>query len=870
MTPPPDRPFAQELLAQAGWVRELAGRLVEDQARADDVAQETLLAAWSSPPSDSSGLKGWLATVAQNVARRLGRGERRRRDREQHVAEDRPKVQVDDELGERALRVRGLVDDVLALERIHRDILLLRYFEGLSTRECATRLGLPHDTARTRLTRAHARLRARLTERHGDAATWCSLLLPLGWAPTFGAGVGGATAAATSQGLKSALGTLVMKIQLQYTLPAIAALIALGLHFGRPQLGSPPGPVQPATDPSTGLEAPAPLESLSNPSGTGRVGQASVPTTTPGVTAPLDPGPWVLLGRIVDLEGNGVEGLHVLWSENAVPTPEEVHDALGASPKNPVSVTDGKGHFELHSEEVRNHVSLAESDWILLGPISPQGSAEDSGRQGYMALESIRVAGVVTTDKGTPIEGARVSSQLSAPSIPGFMGSTTGIPMINTTSSSTTDLAGRYVLDRVPRLPNARIYTMCTGFEQTSSPPPQHATENFDLVLDPIEEAPGQRVDGIVVDRNGSPVPGATVTLGTWGTHSDAKGEFAFELPARSYLLGERRSDAQVERIAIAAWHPEHGPAVQLGYGLELRKLDGAEAHVVLTLGEPGLALTGRLVDDEGRGLAAWNLTLLDPTYFNEDTDSVESVAAGMPGSYSVQSDGDGSFRLPGLLDRTYRIVAWHPGSLESIESEPIRPGGPPIRLSLPGGRRPEDISGVLLDRSGAPIPGIELSLAFPLSPGAVRMGWTQEHVATTDDFGGFTIRGMGHRGCQLRISGGTAVKTDFDLDELARLGSLQELELTIPQRARLLVEGAGSLGADGAEIVDRAGDPMRITITRTGVTLFVRRATLEGDVSEALEVSDFAEELVLFAGDVELQRIPIRLEPGTVTTLRP
>ena len=40
----------QLLLAQTDWVRDLARRLVRDSWRADDVAQETLLAAMTRPP----------------------------------------------------------------------------------------------------------------------------------------------------------------------------------------------------------------------------------------------------------------------------------------------------------------------------------------------------------------------------------------------------------------------------------------------------------------------------------------------------------------------------------------------------------------------------------------------------------------------------------------------------------------------------------------------------------------------------------------------------------------------------------------------------------------------------------------------------
>jgi DNA-directed RNA polymerase specialized sigma24 family protein len=51
MTPPPD---TEALLAHAGWVRGLALQLVRDAAEAEDLAQDTLVAALEHPPQRPS------------------------------------------------------------------------------------------------------------------------------------------------------------------------------------------------------------------------------------------------------------------------------------------------------------------------------------------------------------------------------------------------------------------------------------------------------------------------------------------------------------------------------------------------------------------------------------------------------------------------------------------------------------------------------------------------------------------------------------------------------------------------------------------------------------------------------------------------
>ncbi|MSP15939.1 MAG: hypothetical protein EXR73_04895 [Myxococcales bacterium] len=76
---PPER-----LLAQAGWVRRLAGRLLANPDAADDLAQETLALALAAAPADPERSRGWLATIARHLAwgereRSRSRVERERR-----------------------------------------------------------------------------------------------------------------------------------------------------------------------------------------------------------------------------------------------------------------------------------------------------------------------------------------------------------------------------------------------------------------------------------------------------------------------------------------------------------------------------------------------------------------------------------------------------------------------------------------------------------------------------------------------------------------------------------------------------------------------------------------------------------------------
>jgi len=80
---------AESYLEHAAWVRQLAHALVFDSSQVDDVVQQTWLELLRRPPQDDRNPRGWLATVARNAARQIGRSESRRQEREQRAA-DRP------------------------------------------------------------------------------------------------------------------------------------------------------------------------------------------------------------------------------------------------------------------------------------------------------------------------------------------------------------------------------------------------------------------------------------------------------------------------------------------------------------------------------------------------------------------------------------------------------------------------------------------------------------------------------------------------------------------------------------------------------------------------------------------------------------
>ncbi len=169
---------AHELLAHAGWIRALARRLVGDGPAADDLVQETWLAALKRPPANDRPLRPWLARVARNFARQ---GARRSQGRPPHevLDEERASDCTPADLVLRGELQAKLVQHVLALREPLRATVLLRFYEGLESDAIARIQHIERATVRSRLKRAIDELRTRLDADHGgDRRTWVHALTP--------------------------------------------------------------------------------------------------------------------------------------------------------------------------------------------------------------------------------------------------------------------------------------------------------------------------------------------------------------------------------------------------------------------------------------------------------------------------------------------------------------------------------------------------------------------------------------------------------------------------------------------------------------------------------------------------------------------
>ena len=335
-----------DLLIHADFVRGLARDLVRDPNGADDLAQEAWVCALQTPPRHATALRGWFATLVQNLRLNIERGDRRRRAREARVEPPLATASAEQILEREQVRER-LVRAVMQLDEPFRTTVLLRYYEELPTAAIARRLGVPGATVRTRLSRGIARLRELLDERHGGGRAW---LAPLAtWAPESTPGIA----------------VLAAGIGMKKILFAAAAVALLSLAWAVSPPDEPPlvVPLPPA-----GTAAAAAAKSIEVAESTQREAGAAAAMALDAESLPVfacERGVGIVFGDVVDENDEPVAGVEVVAEPvvGALPPRFQLRDDRSGSR---TARTDSAGGFRI--------------DGITSGPIRVRTIPDDSRR----------------------------------------------------------------------------------------------------------------------------------------------------------------------------------------------------------------------------------------------------------------------------------------------------------------------------------------------------------------------------------------------------------------------------------------------------------------------------------------------------------
>ncbi|MEM8711738.1 MAG: RNA polymerase sigma factor [Planctomycetota bacterium] len=384
------------LLKESDWIGGLAAQLIGDAHAAEDLAQDTRLAALragtlGSPDHDRS-LRPWLATVARNGARMLRRSEGSRKAREA----DRAKMDVSE-----ARSPEELIGDLETQElvlRLVRDlpdelsyVILASFVEDRSPAEIAALRGIPAGTVRWRKKEALRRLRERLeTHFDGDRSAWLGALLPLAQASLRKEA---GAAAAKVAGFAGPLATLWITMSFTWKCTALAAAAAaVYLSALRPlasaDAGESPAPsAEPrlATAPETASDDPELAVSLPGPSAfeSRRATRAKiVPPEARGEL--LYPAPQVtrITISVTDASGRGVAGATLRPSFSAELEEAHQHVLMGLSPVEQAALMAGLVRITDAAGNATWETDLLESEGVIT--FLAQGPGESTGSVGLL------------------------------------------------------------------------------------------------------------------------------------------------------------------------------------------------------------------------------------------------------------------------------------------------------------------------------------------------------------------------------------------------------------------------------------------------------------------------------------------------------
>ena len=158
--------FIRQLMVEHGRsVLASVTRMVHDRGLAEDVVQEALVRAWRNmerfDPSRDVAMRGWLLTVARNIAVDKFRAKNAR---PAEVAESAALSVCVPDPSEAVLSAMHIQTALARLSEAQRAVLLECYFNGRTVTEAAQTLGIPLGTVKSRLSSALRNLRDELAE----------------------------------------------------------------------------------------------------------------------------------------------------------------------------------------------------------------------------------------------------------------------------------------------------------------------------------------------------------------------------------------------------------------------------------------------------------------------------------------------------------------------------------------------------------------------------------------------------------------------------------------------------------------------------------------------------------------------------------
>ena len=849
-------PPVKKLLEHDARLRVLARRLIANANDADDLVQDVYVSALERAPIPTGLSTRWWRELLRLRARTMRRQADQRRRREFVVAipEGASIEASTDE--ERAALLRALDRALKELDEPYRATMQMRFIEQLAPIEIAERLDVPVRTVHTRVTRGLTQLRGRM-EREYKNGSWAAVILafrgsdsgePLSVAPR-----------------RLALRTLVL---------GAAALLAVSVPWymlhASTQPSTPPMTVEVARSPQrerTVVSAARPERRVAEGRRSGS--NPPAPDPEPATTAATPrPSMTKLAGQVVDVGGTGQAGVPVRWEPGASEGQGSAFGswAFAAADGTIVETTSSPdGSFELSVPADSDGRVLADGGGYR--PVLAE-SLLFSGRSRSLQLIVARersIVGRVLDIDGEPLPRASLSMRAS----PAFAASQRRPERswMLVRAIAWSDAQGHFELAGAFAMEGALIEVEKDGYVPQRITLDADGALDIDIRLEPALQ-PHTPVRGFVVDELGAPIAGAVIAAAK--NTAVAREDGSFELASEGMQAKETLWVIAAERLPVQ---------------VEVFRRDDGGFHLpdpfIVEVVHPSLAIEGRVVDAAGLPVAGALVWCDDMTMAGSGREAFSVEDTVNPdytlGPYRMVSDEHGAFRIPYLLDRTYRIGAVLRATMHETVSAPAPAGTRGLVLTLPTDQIQTAIDGRVVTKDGEPVVGATIGFghhtAVILGQG-MRYATAMYHVTVeTDEEGRFEFPEYAAGNYFLDVLGDDTVQTIRPVPDPVE-GQRRNLAIVVGRRARFrLLSHASCPTATHAALLNAEGERLMLYVAAEEVGLVFDRMPYiwltEGRYRPLILISpDTATTIVFYENERELRREPIELSAEKLNKL--
>lgn len=835
----------EQLAAQYGWVRSVARNLVRDPWGAEDVTQETLLAALAAPPPDvpdDQRLRAWLGRVAFNLSRLGVRQGARRRAREVRVARAEAMPSVSDELEARAT-VNGLSRAIAELSEPDRRVVLMRYFDGHSTAEIAAHLGVSELAVRKRLWRARNKLRVALEpeRRSGQflaflcARIWNESALP---APARGAGWSKALS-----GLAASLAVCAGATWWWGTAPRGAELAVASVAQLDPDART-------VLEPGLSGVQPTPARPLGGPEAlpSRRSWVPPLPRIPPSEPSEQEEEELVSAldaeGFVLDLDGRAQPGLEVLAAASLVPA--DGSPGASAPGRAVLATTDALGGFRIPAQDLPGRTDaplVLEARGADLTTVVRARLTAGQRQPGLILVAAaLDLAGRVLDEDGVALDAAHLELRCDATA---FARIEHPLRLDSAVLCAFgTDVAGRFERAALPRAAGLSLHIECPGYEPLERATLELGREEL-FVLRPTPVV--AELSGTVYRQDGRMAAGATVRLARASTTTDTEGRF--RLPLRGV-----RADSPLEasdKNASPTRVPDFGS----------RFLAGQVGSVDIVLGEEFDLVEGQLV---GPSSVGWLVAA-----YPEQGVTLDEKGREVP-SALAHSDAAGGFSFS-LPSGRYSLRALAPDAIQVARRDGLDSRSGAWELELPGRTGLASLNGTVHSDEGQLLAGARVAVAVLVDGASGRRSLPWGHVAS-GSLGDFAFPRDPELAVELAVeadettSAQTSDSTSQGFSGGLFVAALQARAALVAQRPAWLQVTRSGTAAEACSLLDADGT----VLASRGPLGSAASFGLREGWSPVLAVPSSVRWLELRGPGAEPLRVPIQPQSGRLLKVSP